>query len=89
MKNKIRVNNNKLYGIDKHKDTKKLKIKDVELYKCDLRNTSFSDNKFDIIFCLDVLEHFENLNKPIAEIKRILKPKWNSKIDKRKKKNNI
>jgi len=39
----------------------------------DLRNTNFPDNFFDIVFCLDTLEHFKNLEEPVREIKRILK----------------
>lgn len=40
----------------------------------DIRNSGFPKHFFDIVFCLDVLEHFKNLEEPIREIKRILKP---------------
>lgn len=38
-----------------------------------LKNTGFPNYFFDIVFCLDTLEHFENLEEPVKEIKRILK----------------
>lgn len=34
----------------------------------------FDDNSFDIVVCVDVLEHVENLEKSIKQISRILKP---------------
>jgi 2-polyprenyl-3-methyl-5-hydroxy-6-metoxy-1,4-benzoquinol methylase len=43
--------------------------------KKNILETGFEEGRFDIIFCLDVLEHlsFENQDKALAEIKRILK----------------
>lgn len=35
--------------------------------------SGFPNKFFDIVFCLDVLEHFQNLQEPVGEIKRILK----------------
>jgi len=40
----------------------------------DIRKTGYPDDFFDFVFCLDVLEHFENLEEPIREIVRITKP---------------
>jgi len=40
----------------------------------DIRNSGFPNDFFDIVFCLDVLEHFKNLEEPIREIKRIVEP---------------
>jgi len=34
----------------------------------------FKDQEFDVVFCLDVLEHCQDLNIPLKEISRILKP---------------
>jgi len=45
----------------------------AEIKIADLRNSGFPDNFFDIVFCLDTLEHFENLELPVREIKRVLK----------------
>lgn len=41
----------------------------------DIKHTGFKDNEFDIILCLDVIEHleFEDQTKAINEIHRILK----------------
>lgn len=53
-----------------------LKIKEflrAEIKISDLRRSGFPNNFFDIIFCLDTLEHFEDLEPAIREIKRILK----------------
>ncbi len=45
--------------------------------KKDILGTEFEDSSFDIILCLDVLEHldFEEQRIALKEIKRILKPK--------------
>ena len=37
-------------------------------------NLPFDDNSFDIVTCVDVLEHVADLNKVISEINRVLKP---------------
>ncbi|MCL1463547.1 bifunctional 2-polyprenyl-6-hydroxyphenol methylase/3-demethylubiquinol 3-O-methyltransferase UbiG [Argonema galeatum] len=34
----------------------------------------YEDNTFDVVVCVDVLEHIADLNKVISEINRILKP---------------
>ena len=34
----------------------------------------FADASFDVVFCCDVLEHVSDLEKVIAEIRRVLKP---------------
>jgi 2-polyprenyl-6-hydroxyphenyl methylase/3-demethylubiquinone-9 3-methyltransferase len=34
----------------------------------------YQDNTFDIVFCCDVLEHVENVQKVISEISRVLAP---------------
>ena len=36
-------------------------------------NLPFSDNKFDLILCIAVLEHLENPQKGIQEMRRVLK----------------
>jgi len=61
----------KCYGLDK-----KI-IEEVE--GCDIRiadgmNLPFSDNFFDKVVTLDVLEHIEDFIQVIKEIKRVLKP---------------
>lgn len=38
-----------------------------------IENTPFKDNNFDVILCLEVLEHIENYQRAIGEIYRILK----------------
>lgn len=37
-------------------------------------NLPYDDNLFDIVTCVDVLEHVADLNKVISEIERVLKP---------------
>lgn len=67
--------NVKTFGIDI--EPRVLEIKKflrAEIKVADIRNSGFPDVFFDVVFCLDALEHFENLEKPVDEIKRILKP---------------
>jgi len=48
---------------------------DIELIEHDIRKSlPFEDNKFDIVFCSDVLEHINNIYFTIKEIHRVLKP---------------
>lgn len=63
------------FGIDINPNVLELdKFLRADIKVANIKDTGFPDNFFDIIFCLDVLEHFENLEQPISEIKRILKP---------------
>lgn len=64
-----------IFGIDNEPKVKNIKkIIGVDIEVGDLRNSGFPSNFFDIVFCLDVLEHFTNLEAPVNEIKKILKP---------------
>jgi len=66
--------NVKTFGIDI--EPKVLEIKKflrAEIRIADIRNSGFPNVFFDAVFCLDALEHFENLENPVSEIKRILK----------------
>lgn len=40
----------------------------------DITNISYPDNYFDLVLIFDVLEHIENDQKALEEIKRVLKP---------------
>lgn len=70
----------RVIGIDikTHPETKKI----LKYYGCnnvtvaarDGGDTRFKDNYFDVVFCADVLEHFRDLDVPLREIHRILKP---------------
>lgn len=65
-----------VYAIDINPDAIKL-IPDefiVEKKVCDACNLSYSDNFFDIVIALGVLEHIEDDIKAINEIHRVLKP---------------
>ncbi|MFH1894703.1 MAG: class I SAM-dependent methyltransferase [Patescibacteria group bacterium] len=70
-----RFKNIKIFGIDiepsviETENFLKAKIKIA-----DIKDSGFPNNFFDIAFCLDVLEHFKDLEIPVREIKRILKP---------------
>jgi len=65
----------KLFGVDI--EPKVIKIKEFlqrsEIKIADLRQSGYPDEFFDVVFCLDVLEHFASLKEPVNEIKRILK----------------
>lgn len=42
--------------------------------KEDITNMKFRDNVFDVVVCTEVIEHIENPEKAIEEMKRVLKP---------------
>jgi len=48
----------------------------VSFYKEDALNTSFNNDKFDIIILSDVIEHIPNTQKMLEECYRILKKWW-------------
>jgi SAM-dependent methyltransferase len=52
-------------------DISKRKIND---YQADLRNLPFKGNTFNFVFASHVLEHIQDDEKAITEIKRVLKP---------------
>lgn len=52
----------------------KFNCRNVEVFEMDGGKTGFGDKTFDAVFAADVLEHFRDLEKPIREIHRILKP---------------
>ena len=56
------------------KNFKKLNVKNFKLIRGDLTKIHLPDNSFDIIFCLDVLEHIPSVEQAIKELKRVLKP---------------
>ena len=65
-----------LYGIDiKPEYIKNIKIKNCKIKVGDVRKLNFKSKYFDAVFALDTLEHIEYLEKPITEIKRVLKNK--------------
>jgi len=66
--------NVKTFGIDIEPNVLALKkFLKAEIKVADLRDSGFPNGFFDVVFCLDVLEHFQKLEEPIVEIKRILK----------------
>jgi len=63
----------KCYGIET--DSRVLtKIKTCDVRLADARQMPFEKEFFNVVFVLDVLEHIEELEKTINEIKRVLKP---------------
>ena len=47
----------------------------IPLFQDDLVNSSFGDSTFDVITCLNVLEHIEDDEKALRQLFRILKPR--------------
>lgn len=65
---------NQLYGIDTNKYIEKLNFKDYATFsKQDIHDIQFRGGTFDTVACLDVLEHFRSIDKPVKELKRVLK----------------
>jgi len=73
----------KIFGIDLAKEMleigkKKIKNKNldylIELQQGDAENLNFESNKFDAITVAFGVRNFENLNKGLSEIHRVLKP---------------
>jgi ubiquinone/menaquinone biosynthesis C-methylase UbiE len=66
----------KTYGIDispiATKFCKKRGIKNITT--CDVSKLPYKDSYFDLVSCMDVLEHIEDEKKAISEIYRVLKP---------------
>ena len=48
---------------------------DIDFHLADIHNLPFEDNSFDIVYCISVLEHTEDIEKILVEFKRILKTK--------------
>ncbi len=66
----------KIIGIDKSKEaisTSKKRYPWISFEIMDAEKMSFSDQYFDEIYAMDVLEHIDNLNNVLNEISRILK----------------
>lgn len=53
-----------------------LNYESAAVVKDDITNTKFDDGQFDVVLCLDVLEHlqFEDQVRALAEIRRLLTP---------------
>jgi len=65
-----------IYGVDMdEKLLNKAKEKGIEVYRVDLENEKlpFPDNFFDVVLCIDVIEHIVNIYHLLSEIKRVLK----------------
>lgn len=61
------------YGIDVEPKIENLKIENCKFKVCDAKKTPFENDYFSIIFATDTLEHIEDVDPAIKEIKRILK----------------
>lgn len=52
----------------------KRNIKNVDFKQADVKSMPFEDKLFDLISCMSVLEHFQDLESPLRELKRVLAP---------------
>ncbi len=55
----------------------KLGIKNISLVSCSASALPFADNYFDFVFSSSVLEHINNRDLALSEMKRVLKPNGN------------
>jgi SAM-dependent methyltransferase len=53
------------------------KVKGISVVEADAKNLPFSEDTFDVILCLDVLEHIKEDDRVVSEIFRVLKPGGN------------
>ena len=70
--------NIKLFGVDISEEAIEIASKKIEkgnFYFSNICSTKFNKNKFDIIIALDVIEHINNPEAMLFEIKRIAKDK--------------
>jgi len=52
----------------------KVNKKNVEFQIANIEDLKFSDNLFDIITCIHVMHHVQNIRKALSELSRVLKP---------------
>ncbi|MFH2205132.1 MAG: class I SAM-dependent methyltransferase [Elusimicrobiota bacterium] len=65
----------RMTGADFHPDVERLELPQVRALRVDfMRENPFPEAAFDRVFCMDVLEHVEDLSRPLALIRRALKP---------------
>lgn len=51
------------------------KITNVSFVEGSITSLPLKDNSFDLVVCMSVLEHFENPEEPLSELKRITAPR--------------
>lgn len=69
--------NTRLFGIDisqKLCEISRDNNPDANIFLGDAESLPFSDNKFDLIFMTETLEHLLDYNKALSEVSRVLKP---------------
>lgn len=73
----IEQGNRDIYLCDKHPEF--LQIKGLSCQRVDLNHETlpYSDNFFDVVTCIEVVEHLENPRDLMREIHRVLKTKGN------------
>ena len=79
----MRLNPHKIFGVDissdmisigKHKIRKKNLQEYIELIEADSENLFFEDNKFDAVTVAFGVRNFDDLNRGLLEMHRVLKP---------------
>jgi SAM-dependent methyltransferase len=70
-----RIPRDKLFGIDLNENLPRvLKSGAFVVMQADIRHTPFASGFFEVVYCLDILEHIEDLPNALRELRRILKP---------------
>ena len=63
----------KCYGVDIDDAVLNPIVDNCDLRKADVKNMPFNDKYFDIVFATDVLEHVDEIDTAVKEIKRVIK----------------
>ncbi|MGL4732748.1 MAG: class I SAM-dependent methyltransferase [Fusobacteriaceae bacterium] len=77
---KRKFDNFQLFGVDispKMIEKARLKNDEIEFKVGDSENLDFSDNFFEVVTCLNSFHHYENPEKSLAEMYRVLAPEGN------------
>lgn len=66
-----------LFGVDQSEkaiEVARSRVPEAQLFTADVEKLPFRDNGFDIVFCMETLEHLSRPERAINEMKRVVRP---------------